>query len=131
MPDPQRTSGSLAPYVEGVRGADTANRDALVRELAEELDLARLPTQEEIKASLVERFLSPSNTFPASWLSDYATHWEKDPLLGLLEGRDGRGLEDVIYAAPGETTTSLEFVTAGLEGRIVGSREVCLSSLAE
>lgn len=118
-------SQRLAPYIEAIRDVPTTDRAALLQELKDELGLARLPTQEEIKSSLVERFLTPSKRFPDSWLADYAVHWDADPLLGLVEGRDGRGLPDLLYAAPGETTTTLEFVTAGLEGRIVGTREVC------
>ncbi|PWZ02626.1 antiviral helicase [Testicularia cyperi] len=63
--------------------------------------------------SLVNEFLMPSASLSKSELSTYQTHWSRKPKL-----------DHMLWAEPSTSLHSLEFVRAGLDGRIVGYREV-------
>ncbi|KAG0146023.1 hypothetical protein CROQUDRAFT_63310 [Cronartium quercuum f. sp. fusiforme G11] len=78
-------------------------------------------TATELKDCLKERFLKPAPVLPHLWNSSLVTHWAEDPILSLLSSES---IGDLLHNQPGQMTTNLEFVTAGLEGKVVGYREV-------
>ncbi|EST10011.1 rRNA-processing arch domain protein [Kalmanozyma brasiliensis GHG001] len=63
--------------------------------------------------TLIHDFLTPSVKLPASELARSQVHWQREPKL-----------EHMLWAEPSTSLHSLEFVRAGLEGRIVSYREV-------
>ncbi|KAE8215567.1 hypothetical protein CF327_g1163 [Tilletia walkeri] len=71
---------------------------------------------EEARDALVKRFLTPRNELDAEWLGQYQQHWPREP-----------NLHSLLWLAPTASSTALEFVRAGLDGRIVGYREVTRS----
>lgn len=92
-------------------------------------------TPEDIKLQLQERFLTPSNKLPKHWLKD----WQMSVVTIVREmskklRRHHRywpfepDLDNLYFAEPARPTTTLEFQTVGLEGRIRGYKEVRLTS---
>ncbi|KAK0548177.1 Antiviral helicase ski2 [Tilletia horrida] len=74
---------------------------------------------EEAREALVKRFLTPRRELDAEWLGQYQHHWPREP-----------NLQSLLWLAPTASSTSLDFVRAGLDGRIVGYREVTRSANA-
>ncbi|EGG05735.1 uncharacterized protein MELLADRAFT_36552 [Melampsora larici-populina 98AG31] len=75
----------------------------------------------EFKDFLNSKLLKPGPAVPKLWTSSRVTHWEGDPILGLLQHQS---IGELLRSQPGQMSTSLEFVTAGLEGKVVGYREL-------
>ncbi|SNX81713.1 probable SKI2 - antiviral protein and putative helicase [Melanopsichium pennsylvanicum] len=67
--------------------------------------------------SLIDDFLTPSQKLSARELARSQVHWERKPKL-----------EHMLWAEPAKSLHSLEFIRAGLEGRIVSYREVSHTS---
>ncbi|TKY90624.1 hypothetical protein EX895_000622 [Sporisorium graminicola] len=67
--------------------------------------------------SLIDDFLTPSNKLSTPELARAQVHWQRKPKL-----------EHMLWAEPSTSLHSLEFVRAGLEGRIVSYREVSHTS---
>lgn len=67
--------------------------------------------------SLVHDFLTPSNKLSTPELARSQVHWQRKPKL-----------EHMLWAEPSTSLHSLEFVRAGLEGKIVSYREVSHTS---
>ncbi|KAH9825135.1 NUC185 domain-containing protein [Melampsora americana] len=75
----------------------------------------------ELKDCLNSRLLKPGPAVPKLWTSSRVTHWEGDPIISLLQHQS---ISELLHCQPGQMSTSLEFVTAGLEGKVVGYREL-------
>ncbi|CBQ67780.1 probable SKI2-antiviral protein and putative helicase [Sporisorium reilianum SRZ2] len=67
--------------------------------------------------ALIHDFLTPSATLSTPELARSQVHWQRKPKL-----------EHMLWAEPSTSLHSLEFVRAGLEGRIVSYREVSHTS---
>lgn len=67
--------------------------------------------------TLIEDLLTPSNRLSTAELARSQVHWKRKPKL-----------EHMLWAEPSTSLHSLEFVRAGLEGRIVSYREVSHTS---
>ncbi|CEL53800.1 antiviral helicase SKI2 [Rhizoctonia solani AG-1 IB] len=78
-----------------------------------ELGLDKLPTKEQIHKAMEEEYLTPRTTVPKHWLPTYQIHWD-DPLV----------LSDLLTFERIPAPTELVFERAGLEGKIVGCKEV-------
>ncbi|KZT41620.1 ATP-dependent RNA helicase [Sistotremastrum suecicum HHB10207 ss-3] len=92
---------------------ETQDAAAILRELG----LDRLPTREEIDESLEADFLTPQLRLPPHKLSTYQYHWGSSisvPSLLTLE--------------PTQPSTTLAFVRKGLNGDVVGYKEVPAST---
>ncbi|ELU38779.1 translation repressor [Rhizoctonia solani AG-1 IA] len=77
------------------------------------LGLDKLPTKEQIHRAMEEEYLTPRTTVPKHWLPTYQIHWE-DPLV----------LSDLLTFERIPAPTELVFERAGLEGKIIGCKEV-------
>ncbi|KAG9088621.1 hypothetical protein FS749_002026, partial [Ceratobasidium sp. UAMH 11750] len=82
-------------------------------ELLRQLGLDKLPTKEEIHKAIEQEYLTPRTTLPKHWLPTYQIHWNDELVLSDL-------LTFERLPAP----TKLVFERAGLDGRIVGYKEV-------
>ncbi|KAG8697325.1 hypothetical protein FRC08_006616 [Ceratobasidium sp. 394] len=82
-------------------------------ELLRQLGLDKLPTKEEIHKAIEQEYLTPRTTLPKHWLPTYQIHW-KDELV----------LSDLLTFERLPAPTKLVFERAGLDGRIVGYKEV-------
>lgn len=87
------------------------------------------PQREEIELDLTKRFLTLSQRLPESWLNDMR-ECAPDPDSCQDAHTARRSWSDPIEPAslfhlePSAPTTTLEFQTAGLDGRVVGYKEV-------
>ncbi|KAG9101216.1 hypothetical protein FRC07_010336, partial [Ceratobasidium sp. 392] len=88
---------------------DPSDADELLRKLG----LDKLPTKEEIHKAIEKEYLTPRTTLPKHWLPTYQIHW-KDELV----------LSDLLTFERLPAPTKLVFERAGLDGRIVGYKEV-------
>lgn len=106
------TEGILDPSI------DKANVDP-----APAAQVASRPiTATELKDCLKDKFLKPAPVLPHLWTAIRVTHWaEEDPVMSLLSNES---ISELLHNQPGQMTTNLEFITAGLEGKVVGYREV-------
>ncbi|KAL0576871.1 Antiviral helicase ski2 [Marasmius crinis-equi] len=77
------------------------------------LGLANLPAREEVHREIESKLLLPQDELPSHWLPKYQVHWERDVDVPSL-----------LPTAPSAPPTSLSFVRAGLEGRVVGYSEI-------
>ncbi|PWN49830.1 putative SKI2-antiviral protein and putative helicase [Violaceomyces palustris] len=66
---------------------------------------------------LASKFLTPNNGPGQDWHAKYQVKWPRKPLLS-----------DMLWSAPSESVTKLEFVRSGLEGNVTGYREVSNST---
>ncbi|QRV83455.1 antiviral helicase SKI2 [Ceratobasidium sp. AG-Ba] len=82
-------------------------------DLLKQLGLDKLPTKEEIHKAMEEEYLTPRTTLPKHWLPTYQIHW-KDELV----------VSDLLTFERMPPPTKLVFERAGLDGRIVGFKEV-------
>ncbi|KAJ1301523.1 hypothetical protein OPQ81_008771 [Rhizoctonia solani] len=78
-----------------------------------ELGLDKLPTKEQIHKAIEEEYLTPRTTVPKHWLPTYQIHWQ-DPLV----------LSDLLTFERMPAPTMLTFERAGLEGKVVGCKEI-------
>ncbi|KAK0566950.1 Antiviral helicase ski2 [Tilletia horrida] len=112
---------AVAAHLETIRGVGSGGQPADPFTQDSSAPTAAQHTQpyssEEAKEALVKRFLTPRNALDAEWLGHYQQHWPRDP-----------NLHSLLWIAPTASSTSLEFVRAGLDGRIVGYREITRSS---
>ncbi|KAJ1031674.1 hypothetical protein NDA13_002064 [Ustilago tritici] len=76
-------------------------------------NLPGLTSGQDTVETLINGFLTPSAKFSAPELARSQVHWRRKPKL-----------EHMLWAEPSTSLHSLEFVRAGLEGRIVSYREV-------
>ncbi|KAF9270829.1 ATP-dependent RNA helicase [Marasmius fiardii PR-910] len=81
--------------------------------LLEALQLANLPSREKVLQEIETTLLLPQDELPSHWLPKYQVHWERDVNVPSL-----------LPMAPSAPPTSLSFVRAGLDGRVVGYTEV-------
>jgi len=114
---------SLAEVTAALRDPAVAarRRDDFLRELK----LSGLPSREDIEAGLQAKLEVPQ-TLPRSWLPLYqacvgAARRSISPCRSWDYEIDVRQL---LHMEPSAPTTTLEFETAGLDGEIVGYREV-------
>ncbi|KAF7784214.1 hypothetical protein Agabi119p4_379 [Agaricus bisporus var. burnettii] len=77
-----------------------------------DLGLAGPPSQERINRDIESKLLLPPTEFPKQLLSTYQVTWEREISAPNLLSLD---------TAP--TPTSISFIRAGLDGRVVGHRE--------
>ncbi|CAE7184384.1 unnamed protein product, partial [Rhizoctonia solani] len=82
-------------------------------DLLAELGLDKLPTKEQIHKAIEEEYLTPRTTVPKHWLPTYQIHW-KDELV----------LSDLLTFERMPAPTTLAFERAGLEGKVIGCKEV-------
>ncbi|KAH8099717.1 antiviral helicase [Cristinia sonorae] len=78
-----------------------------------ELGFAGLPSREDVHSEIEAKLLVPKSQVPSHWLPTYQVSWEHElsvPRLLSLE--------------PSPPPTNLEFVRAGLNGRVTGYTEV-------
>ncbi|KAK1233069.1 Antiviral helicase ski2 [Marasmius sp. AFHP31] len=88
-------------------------------ELLERLELAGLPSREKVHREIESKLLLPQDELPSHWLPKYQVHWQRDVDLPSL-----------LPTAPSAPPTSLSFVRAGLEGRVVGYNEIPTPSMS-
>ena len=79
---------------------------------SEELESGEVQ-EAELKADVEREFLNPGSSLPSNEQPLDQLHWQREPQL-----------QRMLWAEPSVSLTSLEFVRAGLEGRIVGYKEV-------
>ncbi|KAF8079036.1 antiviral helicase [Lyophyllum atratum] len=79
------------------------------RELLHDLQLAELPTREQVHQEIEEKLLLPRETLPKHWLPSYQVHWEHELSVPSLLTFD-----------PSPPPTNLTFVRTGLSGRVIG-----------
>ncbi|KAG9073990.1 hypothetical protein FRC06_011008, partial [Ceratobasidium sp. 370] len=82
-------------------------------ELLRKLGLDKLPTREQVHRAIEQEYLTPRTRLPKHWLPTYQIHW-KDELV----------LSDLLTFERLPAPTKLVFERAGLDGRIVGYKEV-------
>lgn len=70
-------------------------------------------SSEAVKANLEKDFLTPATTFSPSWLDRLQQRWETST-----------NYSELFNLAPTQTRTVIRFTREGLEGRVVGYREV-------
>ncbi|SPO20957.1 probable SKI2 - antiviral protein and putative helicase [Ustilago trichophora] len=80
-------------------------------------DLPALSNKHDTAETLIDDFLTPSLKLSTPELARSQVHWQRKPKL-----------EHMLWAEPSTSLHSLEFVRAGLEGRIVSYREVSHTS---
>lgn len=80
--------------------------------LLEDLNLAGLPSPEQVHQEIEEKLLLPRNSLPNHWLPSYQVHWENNVSIPSL-----------LKFKPSPPPTRLSFVRAGLDGRVVGYAE--------
>ncbi|KAK3372183.1 NUC185 domain-containing protein [Podospora didyma] len=68
---------------------------------------------DELKASLEDKYLSPSTTFSTEWLNRLQQRWDTPTDYSLL-----------FRIAPTQTRTVTRFIRHGLEGRVTGYRNI-------
>lgn len=78
-------------------------------------------TAVDLRACLTTKCLEPVSTIPKIWTTSRVTHWAENPIISLLQSES---ISELLHNSPGQMSTSLEFITAGLEGKVVGYREV-------
>ncbi|EPQ26088.1 uncharacterized protein PFL1_06296 [Pseudozyma flocculosa PF-1] len=79
---------------------------------ADPVDPASLLSR-DATTTIVDRFLAPLSRFTPSDLARQQVHWPRTPHT-----------QSMLWAEPSVSLTSLDFVRAGLEGRIVGYKEL-------
>jgi antiviral helicase SKI2 len=97
--------------------------------LIERSHLQGLPQRDELEQDLVKRFLTPSARLPPSWLDDMQecadnSSPRSDRSLYSRSWDDPIDPASLFHLEPSAPTTTLDFQTAGLEGRIIGYKEV-------
>ncbi|EJU00146.1 antiviral helicase [Dacryopinax primogenitus] len=85
-------------------------------ELLTELGVGRIPSKVKLHQALEDRLLQPKAKLPDHWLATYQLHWEHETSIPSL-----------LTLAPSPAPSRLEFVRAGLEGRVTGYREIPIS----
>jgi len=113
---------SLAEVTAALRDPAVAarRRDDFLRELK----LSGLPSREDIEAGLQAKLEVPQ-TLPRSWLPLYQACVGARWSISLRRSWDYEiDVRQLLHMEPSAPTTTLEFETAGLDGEIVGYREV-------
>ena len=115
---------SLESVTEALRDPAVAarQRDHFLRAL----ELDGPPSREDIEASLQAKLEVPQ-TLPRSWLPLYQACVDEDALRSAQSCSSWPyeiDIRSLLHLEPSAPTTTLEFETAGLDGEIVGYREV-------
>ncbi|KAJ9476788.1 Antiviral helicase SKI2 [Pseudozyma hubeiensis] len=110
-----------APPADGAEAIDRYNNavDTIRKEGARHAveSIPALVDQPDTVETLIRDYLNPSTKLSTPELARAQVHWQRKPKL-----------EHMLWAEPSTSLHSLEFVRAGLEGRIVSYREVSHTS---
>ncbi|OAX42662.1 ATP-dependent RNA helicase [Rhizopogon vinicolor AM-OR11-026] len=81
-------------------------------QILEDLGLAGFPTREQVHREIEAKLLLPPDRIPEHWLPTYQIHWQPDI-----------SIQSLLTSEPSPPPTSLTFLRAGLEGRVIGYTE--------
>ncbi|KAG5731038.1 hypothetical protein E4T56_gene15574 [Termitomyces sp. T112] len=91
--------------IEQIVHPDSNNAQSLLIDL----QLADLPTREQVHREIEDKLLLPRETLPKHWLPSYQIHWEHELAVPSL-----------LTSNPSPPPTALTFIRTGLRGRVTG-----------
>lgn len=98
-------------------------------QILEDLGLAGFPTREQVHQEIEAKLLLPPDRIPDHWLSTYQMYVclnSDTPLIyfRLRHWQPEIRIQSLLTSEPSPPPTSLTFLRAGLEGRVIGYTEV-------
>lgn len=99
-------------------------------QILEDLGLAGFPTREQVHQEIETKLLLPPDRIPEHWLPTYQMYVYLCYNTGnfhffhLRHWQPEISIQSLLISEPSSPPTSLTFLRAGLEGRIVGYAEV-------
>lgn len=82
-------------------------------QILEDLGLAGFPTRDKVHQEIEAKFLLPPDRIPEHWLPTYQITWQPEI-----------SIQSLLTSEPSPPPTSLTFLRAGLEGRVIGYAEM-------